>query len=114
MTSTRQSCGAYLFVGRQYNNSMAKILSIIKRKHEKQERPKPANAHQSCGVKILAPAKINLFLEVTNRRKDGYHNIESIMQTVSLFDEITIKPAPNKLTLKCNSKNYRQTGQTLR
>lgn len=56
-------------------------------------------------MKIQAPAKINIYLEVVNRRKDGYHNIESIMQTVSLFDRITINPAAEKLTLKCNIKD---------
>lgn len=35
---------------------------------------------------IKAPAKINFFLEIINKRPDGYHNIESIMHTVSLFD----------------------------
>ncbi len=37
-----------------------------------------------------APAKINLFLEITGRRPDGYHDIESVMQTVTLFDGITV------------------------
>jgi 4-diphosphocytidyl-2-C-methyl-D-erythritol kinase len=55
-------------------------------------------------MKILAPAKVNIFLEVVNRRKDGYHNIESVMQAVSLFDEITITPSAKKLTLKCSLK----------
>ncbi len=42
---------------------------------------------------IAAPAKINLYLEVVSRREDGYHEILSIMQTVSLCDEITIEVA---------------------
>lgn len=37
-----------------------------------------------------APAKINLFLNVVGKRPDGYHDIESVMQTVSLFDILTI------------------------
>jgi 4-diphosphocytidyl-2-C-methyl-D-erythritol kinase len=36
----------------------------------------------------LAPAKINLGLEITGKRSDGYHNISTIMQTVSMFDRI--------------------------
>lgn len=55
-------------------------------------------------MKILAPAKLNIFLEVVNRRKDGYHNIESVMQTVSLYDRLTIKPALSGITLRCNRK----------
>ncbi len=39
-------------------------------------------------VTIDAPAKINLFLEVLNKRSDGYHNINSVFQTVSLFDRL--------------------------
>ncbi|MFC1501460.1 4-(cytidine 5'-diphospho)-2-C-methyl-D-erythritol kinase [Elusimicrobiota bacterium] len=54
-------------------------------------------------MKVLAPAKINLFLEVKNRRPDGYHNIESIMQTVNLYDEIYIEPGKEKITFKCNT-----------
>jgi len=34
-------------------------------------------------------AKINLYLEVLSKRRDGYHNIETIFQTVSLADELT-------------------------
>lgn len=41
-------------------------------------------------ITVLAPAKVNLFLDVGERRKDGYHNIESVMQTVSLFDRVEI------------------------
>ena len=37
-----------------------------------------------------APAKINWFLRVLHKRKDGYHDIDTVMQTVSLFDELTI------------------------
>ncbi|OGI19554.1 MAG: 4-(cytidine 5'-diphospho)-2-C-methyl-D-erythritol kinase [Candidatus Melainabacteria bacterium RIFOXYA12_FULL_32_12] len=41
-------------------------------------------------IKIKTPAKINLTLEILEKRKDGYHNIQSIMQTVSLYDFLTI------------------------
>lgn len=43
-----------------------------------------------------ANAKINLFLDVVGRRENGYHNIVSIMQTVSLCDVIGVdyRPAP--------------------
>lgn len=39
-------------------------------------------------LEILAPAKINLFLEVIGRRSDGYHEIESVMQLVDLCDRV--------------------------
>ncbi len=41
-------------------------------------------------IKIKCPAKLNLTLEVLNRRPDGFHNIKSIMQTISLYDYLTI------------------------
>ena len=41
-------------------------------------------------IKLAAFAKINLALQVIGKREDNYHEIDSIMQSVSLFDEITI------------------------
>ncbi len=41
-------------------------------------------------IEIHAPAKINLFLEVLNKRLDGYHNINSLFQAVTLFDVLKI------------------------
>lgn len=42
-------------------------------------------------LKISAPAKINLFLEVLNKRPDGFHNLNSLFQTVSLYDHLTFQ-----------------------
>lgn len=47
-------------------------------------------------IKVQCPAKINLTLKVINKREDGFHNIESIMQTISLFDYLTISIEENK------------------
>jgi 4-diphosphocytidyl-2-C-methyl-D-erythritol kinase len=52
---------------------------------------------------IYAPAKVNLFLEITGRRPDGYHTLASIMQTVSLYDRLTITPRQSGITLRCNN-----------
>ncbi len=41
----------------------------------------------------LAPAKINLTLEVLARRSDGYHGIRSVMVPLELADELTIEPS---------------------
>jgi 4-diphosphocytidyl-2-C-methyl-D-erythritol kinase len=48
-------------------------------------------------IRIKCPAKLNLTLEVVNRRDDGFHNINSIMQLISLYDilEITALPSEN-------------------
>lgn len=41
-------------------------------------------------IKVRCPAKINLTLKVVNKRPDGYHNIDSIMQTIDLYDYLTV------------------------
>lgn len=41
-------------------------------------------------LKVQCPAKINLTLEILNKREDGFHNIQSVMQTISLYDILTI------------------------
>lgn len=41
-------------------------------------------------VKIQAPAKINLTLDITGKRVDGYHTLSTIMQSISLSDIVTI------------------------
>jgi 4-diphosphocytidyl-2-C-methyl-D-erythritol kinase len=42
---------------------------------------------------ILAPAKINLALDVLARRPDGYHQVDMVMQTIDLADILTLEPA---------------------
>lgn len=41
-------------------------------------------------IKLKARAKINITLDVLNRREDGYHNVKMIMQTLNLYDDIAI------------------------
>lgn len=58
-------------------------------------------------ITVQCPAKINLTLKVTGKRPDGFHNIESIMQTINLYDYLTIEIEPAKETeiiLSGNSK----------
>lgn len=42
-------------------------------------------------MEVLAPAKANLFLELMGRRTDGFHELETVMVTVSLFDRILLR-----------------------
>lgn len=42
-------------------------------------------------TEFLAPAKLNLFLHVINKRVDGYHNIQTAFQLINLYDHIFIK-----------------------
>lgn len=39
-------------------------------------------------MKVLAPAKLNLFLEILGKYPDGYHRINTVYQTIDLFDEL--------------------------
>lgn len=55
----------------------------------------------SAPLTCLAYAKINLYLDVLNQRRDGYHNLESIFQSVSLADELRFEPRDSRLTLEC-------------
>lgn len=50
-----------------------------------------------------APAKINLFLEVLNKRDDGFHNIESVMTTVDFGDTVSISMSEAGINLSCNT-----------
>ena len=42
-------------------------------------------------VTVLAPAKLNLTLDVTGTRPDGYHTLDMIMQAVSLRERVTLR-----------------------
>jgi 4-diphosphocytidyl-2-C-methyl-D-erythritol kinase len=42
---------------------------------------------------LLAPAKVNLTLEILSRRDDGYHTLRSVMVPVGLYDRIVLEPA---------------------
>ena len=49
-------------------------------------------------VKEYAYAKINLYLDVLSKREDGFHEVKTIMHTVSLADELTVSLTPAERT----------------
>lgn len=57
-------------------------------------------------VTVEAPAKINLTLDVTGRRDDGYHLIETVMQAIDLCDRVTVRLTgkADMLTLACGDE----------
>lgn len=56
-------------------------------------------------LSINAYAKINLTLDITGRRSDGYHTLNSVMQSISLHDDITIKSTcDKKISVFCDEK----------
>ena len=56
-------------------------------------------------VCVRAPAKINIGLRVLQGQKNGFHAVESIFQTVTLYDELTVSIAEgkNKCIVFCNT-----------
>jgi len=52
-------------------------------------------------IKKMSPAKINLYLRVLRRREDGYHDILSLMQRISLCDEMTFSPGAKRTVIRC-------------
>ena len=56
-------------------------------------------------VKVIAPAKVNLYLAVGARRSDGYHEVENLMQTVMLHDVVYLwldeDAAPGAVSCEC-------------
>ncbi|MCF6156067.1 MAG: 4-(cytidine 5'-diphospho)-2-C-methyl-D-erythritol kinase [Candidatus Brocadia sp.] len=54
-------------------------------------------------IKIAAPAKINLFLEILGKRPDGYHEIETVMQEVSLCDYIYMENHDRDIEFVCSN-----------
>ena len=57
----------------------------------------------SSGLVIAAPAKLNLYLEMLAKRPDGYHELESLMVAVDLYDTLELHPrADGQLLLSCD------------
>lgn len=55
------------------------------------------------GVEVLAPAKLNLFLEILGKRPDGYHEIETLMVAIDLHDRLSFSPdETGRIHLRCN------------
>ena len=52
-------------------------------------------------MKVKAAAKINLALDVTGKLENGYHTIESVFQTVGLYDEVTVELTDSGIELSC-------------
>ena len=53
-------------------------------------------------ITLHSPAKINLYLSVLGKRPDGYHDVEMLMQMVSLHDEVTVAITTSSISIKCN------------
>lgn len=56
-------------------------------------------------IKVYAPAKINLNLEILGKLNNGYHKVDMIMQSIGLCDEITVKKSSNTELSVCCSQD---------
>lgn len=52
---------------------------------------------------VYAPAKVNLALEVCGRRPDGYHELDMLMQAVTLYETVTLQKQPDGIALCCRA-----------
>jgi len=51
---------------------------------------------------LWAAAKVNLYLNILGKRSDGYHEIESIMQSITLYDKLILKPLKQGIKILSN------------
>ena len=62
----------------------------------------------------LAPAKVNLTLDVGARRPDGYHEVVSVMQSVALYDTVTMESGTGEgISLTCDDAAIPADGSNL-
>lgn len=53
-------------------------------------------------ITLMANAKLNLYLDITGRREDGYHLLETVMQSVDLCDIVTVKLGGSGISISCS------------
>jgi 4-diphosphocytidyl-2-C-methyl-D-erythritol kinase len=67
-------------------------------------RRSPSTLHKAKGLILNSYAKVNLYLEVLNKRPDGYHNLDTLFERISLTDTIILDPLANKeIRISCDS-----------
>lgn len=54
-------------------------------------------------LKFKTPAKVNLGLHIHRKRRDGFHELETILQMVSLYDELELETLSSGIELKCDT-----------
>lgn len=54
-------------------------------------------------LSFKTPAKINLGLHISHKREDGYHELETLLQMVSLYDSVELESRPSGIELLCDA-----------
>ncbi len=62
-------------------------------------------------IKLKARAKVNLGLDVLRRREDGYHQVKMIMQSIGIYDVVTIKKLNDPSIIIKTNVNYLPTNE---
>ncbi len=63
------------------------------------------------GFTVYAPAKLNLYLDVLDKRPDGYHNIETLFEKIDLRDEILIREEGTGLDIRVEPEGACPSGK---
>ena len=57
---------------------------------------------EPLSVRVRAHAKINLTLHIRGRRDDGFHDLETVFQSLALHDVLTCRVRPGPFTIRCD------------
>jgi len=72
----------------------------------------PQNEELGRRLLVRAPAKINLSLLIAGKRTDGFHEIETLMAKIDLFDEVVIAAgSSSNIELHCTGPHWAPTGR---
>ena len=66
------------------------------------QAPRGRNTTQ---ITLFSPAKVNLYLRITGKRPDGYHELETVMVPLDFGDTITLQLRKTSMTLECDNPN---------
>lgn len=65
---------------------------------------------QGTRVSVCTPAKLNLFLELKNRRTDGYHELDTLMVPINLYDQLVLSSRDDaQINLHCSWSSAAQS-----
>lgn len=65
------------------------------------------------GLDLRSPAKINLYLRVTGRRPDGFHELDSLMVALDLCDRISMEFCGKGIRISCSHPDVPENNQNL-